>query len=250
MKEFVIDKIYKLVRKSPERNAWDVYKNENLITFPKKLYKFYPLNHFSLDTLFRRYFYLAKPGTFNDPFDCNINLLKNIKGSEIMQTVQRNNIKNVGICCLSETLDNHLMWAHYTNNYEGFAIEFNDIKVDINKSDFKQFAIAPVIYPSKPPRVESNMPYSLQYFLTTKLRHWEYEKEWRIIADLNADNREMKIVHETVTGIYIGHKIPDDNPGLYKMILEIQESKYPKASIYVVYPHNNNLKLEFEKVWN
>lgn len=250
MVEFKIDNIYKLVQDNPERNVWSVFKNNRKKTYPEKLYKFYTLSSYSLDALFRHYFYLANPETFNDPFDCNIHLLEGVEGEEILQSLKRNNFKNVGVCCLCETLDNHLMWAHYANNYDGFVIEFKEIQVDISKQDYKQFALSPVIYPKQPPRVPINKSYSHQYLFTTKFNHWEYENEWRIVADLNTDSREMQFVPNTVTGLYIGHKIPDNNPGLYKMILKIQESKYPDASIYVVYPHPNDLKLKFEKVWN
>ncbi len=250
MDEFIIDKVYTLVRSNPDRNVWDVYKDGKLIPHPEKLYKFYPLSSYSLDALYRHYFYLANPESFNDPFDCNINLLEGIVGKETLQTVKRNSFKSAGICCLSTTLDNHLMWAHYTNNYDGFAIEFKDMQVDIHREDFKQFALAPVTYPLQPPRVTTNKPYSHQYLFTTKLNHWKYENEWRIVTDLNTDSREMYFVPNTVSSVYIGHKIPDNNPGLYKMILEILEAKYPDAAVYVVYPHPNDLKLEFEKVWN
>ncbi|MBL7104692.1 MAG: DUF2971 domain-containing protein [Bacteroidales bacterium] len=250
MNEFIVDKEYKLVKNDPNRNVWDVYKNGELLPKADKLYKYYPLSTYSLDSLLRHYFFLSKPETFNDPFDCNINLLEEVEGKKKLETVTRNCFKNVGICCLSETIDNHLMWAHYTNNYNGFVLEFDDMQVDINKNDYKQFALSRVIYPSNPPRVKSELPFSHQYLFTTKLKHWEYEKEWRIVTDLNTDNREMPFSTNVVTGIYIGHKVPDNNIGLYKMLLEIQELKFPKASIYVVYPHPNDLKLKFEKVWN
>lgn len=245
MNEFIIDDEYRFEKK-PDRNIWNVYRNNELISFPQNLYKFFPLTIYSLDSLYRGYFHLANPETFNDPFDCNINLLEEIVGKEKMETVKRNNIKNVGICSLTETIDNHLMWAHYTNNYNGFAIEFDDIKVD--NTNFKQSAIAPVIYPIKPLRVNTNHPYSHQYFLTTKLAHWNYEKEWRIVCHIENEDREMLFTDTTLRGIYIGHKVRDNNKGVFNLLLNIMEDKYPSASVYIVYPHPNDLRLEFEEL--
>ena len=250
MNEFIVDKVYKMIQKTPDRNIWTVLKNNVEILHPEKFYKFYPINTYSLDCLFRNYFYLSNPGLFNDPFDCNVNLLDGIGSTESMTTVKRNNYSNAGISCLTETIDNHLMWAHYTNNYNGFVLEFEGMNVDIDKNDYKHFALAPVIYPEKPPKVKMEQPYTHQYLFTTKLKHWEYENEWRIVTQTHSGNREMPFTANNVKGIYIGHKIPDENKGLYKMLLEIQELKYPNASIYVVYPHPNDLRLNFEKVWN
>lgn len=251
MKELIIDDEYKLVLNNPNRNIWDVYKNDILLPSKvDKLYKYYKLNLYNIDSLLRHYFFLANPGEFNDPFDCNINLLKNIPSTDNMETVKRNNYRNVGVCCLSENINSKLMWAHYTDNYNGFVIEFNAIGVNIKKEDYNQYALSRVIYPEKPIQVDIEYPCSHQYLFTTKQKHWEYEQEWRIIAHLNTEIREMQYSPEIVSGIYIGHNIPDKNPGLYSLLMEIQEIRFPKVPIYVVYPQSDNLDLMFEKVWD
>ena len=55
---------------------WVLHKNgvaQN--TIPNSLYKYYPLTEYSLDALEKAYFYLNNPKDFNDPFDCNYNLI-------------------------------------------------------------------------------------------------------------------------------------------------------------------------------
>ena len=128
------------------------------------------------------------------------------------------------------------MWTHYTANYMGYVMQFDDIEVDINQRDFKQYALTRVIYLKNPPRIDKKLPFAHQYFVSAKFKHWEYEKEWRISTDLRTSSREMNFVPECVSAIYIGHKIPDSKPGIYKMLLKIQEMIYPNASVYVVYP--------------
>ena len=85
--------------------------------------------------------------------------------------------------------------------------------------------------------------------MTTKFKHWQYEKEWRIICDLKDKHRELEYVPELVKGLYIGHNIPHENPTAFSLLLEIHELRFPKIPIYVVYPHPTELKLNFEKVW-
>ena len=251
MNEFSIDKEYQL-KLNPETKHWDTYQFGKLL--PKttdKLYKYYPLNLNSIDCILRTYFHLANPGDFNDPFDCNVNLAEDIGELDKMETVKRNKYKNIGVCSFSETIDSHLMWAHYTNNYNGFALEFigNKIDVKLRRESINRNSLTRVIYPENPVKISKDYPFAYHYLLTTKFKHWSYEKEWRIIAELNSQDREMEYFSESVKGLYIGHKIPDENISAYKLLLEIQEIRFPRTPIYIVYPHPTDLKLKFEKVW-
>ncbi len=249
MKEFKIDNEYTL--RVNDEGAWDTYqKGDKLSKDHPELYKFYSLNIYNVDSLLRNYFYLSKPSDFNDPFDCNINLIENNRASEILKTVKRNVVSNIGITSLTEVIDSPLMWAHYTNNYRGFAVNFgNRIDILLREQFFKRYTITRVIYPEKPVKIKGSYPFAQHYFLTTKFKHWEYEKEWRITCDLKEKHRELEYVPELVKGLYIGHNIPDENPTAYSLLLEIHELRFPKIPVYVVYPHPTELRLKFEKVW-
>jgi hypothetical protein len=250
MNNFIIDKEYEMKFNSKTK-LWDTYRCGKLLSkSTDKLFKYFPLNLQSIDGLLRSYFYLANPGSFNDPFDCNINLLEDIEGLNTLKTVRRNNYKNIGVCSFSENIDSHLMWAHYTNNYNGFVLEFNgrNIDVKLKKNDINRHSLTRVIYPEKPVKIGKIYSFAYHYILTTKFKHWSYEKEWRIIAELNSEEREIEYYPELIKAIYIGHKIPDENISAYKMLLEIQKLIFPKAPIFVVYPHPTDLNLKFEKV--
>lgn len=252
MNEFTIDSEYQL-KLNLKTKLWDTYQCGQLLAKTAiKLFKYYPLNLYSVDGFLRSYFHLSNPGQFNDPFDCNINLTEDKGELKKLNTVKRNNFKNIGVCSFSETIDSHLMWAHYTDNYNGFAIEFggSNIDVKLKRNEIKRYTLTRVIYPEKPVKIRNEFPFAMHYVLTTKFKHWSYEKEWRIITQLNFEDREMEYYPESIKAIYIGHKIPDENESAYKMLLEIQEIKYPKIPVYVVYPHPTNLNLRFEKVWN
>lgn len=252
MKEFIIDDEYTLKLNSKTK-LWDTYSFGQLLKKKTdRLYKYFPLNLYSIDCLLRTYFHLANPSDFNDPFDCNLNLTEDIGELNDIKTVKRNNYNNIGVCSFSEIIDSHLMWAHYTSNYYGFALEFHGDNIDI-KLDFETISshtLTRVIYPKVPIKISKDYPFALHYLLTTKFKHWQYEKEWRIITTLKSLERELEYFPESVKGIYIGHKIPDENKSAYNLLLAIQEIKFPKTPVYVVYPNPTELNLKFEKVWN
>ncbi|WP_347065411.1 DUF2971 domain-containing protein [Flavobacterium sp. WV_118_3] len=253
MDEFIIDEEYVLKRNTINSELWDTYRHGKLLSkSAEKLYRFYPLNLYSIDGLFRSYFHLSNPGDFNDPFDCNVNLIEDVDDLSHMKTVKRNNFGNLGICSFSETIDNHLMWAHYTNNYYGFALEFDGDKIDMKQREghLLRHTLTRVIYPKEPIKIKKDYPFASHYVLTTKFKHWEYEKEWRIITELGNDERCLEYFPKCVKAIYIGHKIVDNDINLYKLLLELHEMKFPDIPISVVYPHPTDLKLEFEKVLN
>lgn len=251
MNEFKIDEEYTL-KKNPDTVYWDTYQYGKLLSkSTPKLFKFFSLNINNLDALFRNYFYLANPHDFNDPFDCNVNLIEDIGNLEEMTTVKRNNYKNIGICSFSEIIDSHLMWAHYTSNYNGWALEFTGNKIEMYKQEnLLRHTLTRVIYRENPIKVKKDYPFAQNYVMTTKFKHWEYEKEWRIIAELLQMDRELFYSPKCVKAIYIGHKIFDSSPNIYKMIIEIHTLRFPAIPMFVVYPHSSDLKLEFERVIN
>lgn len=105
--------------------------------------------------------WFSKPGDFNDPFDCAIGLTTEGTSDEWFKFIQRKardlgvctgspakrlmrakqlvdgkkyqemqfdiatkSRSEVGVCCLSATRDNLLMWAHYAASHTGLVLEF------------------------------------------------------------------------------------------------------------------------------
>jgi len=252
MDKFKIDNEYEL-KFNDQTGHWDTYHNDLLLgKSAKKLYKYYPLNINNIDALLNHYFYLSNPKDFNDPFDCNINLVENVDDLDKLQVVSRNTYKNIGICSFSETLDSHLMWAHYTNNYNGFVLGFDgeNIEIKSKKEQVSRLTLTRVIYPLEPKTIKKEFPFAEHYIFTTKLKHWHYEKEWRLIVQLKNDDRTIEYFKRSVKQIYVGHKLIDRSKSAYRLLLQIFEINFPDTPVYVVYPHPKELKLTFEKVLN
>lgn len=254
MTEFQIDDEYKFV-KEKETGFWRYSHNGTMIPITtEKAFKFYSLNINNIDSLLNSYFYLSNPSSFNDPFDCNLNLLDSPSHREKikeMTSIDRNNFSNLGVVSMTEIIDNHVMWAHYTKNYNGFAIEFNGSEVSVIPSEDQTAggAFRKVIYPNNLVRINKEYPFAIQYMLTTKLKHWEYENEWRFITFLGQE--KDRILHydpKKIKGIYIGHQIIESNPSAYRLILSIHSRLYPEVPVYEVYPHPTELELHFVKV--
>ena len=122
------------VRLNNITNEYEYFDNGILIPRKKDiLYKYLTFNENTIASLMNCYLWLTNPVSFNDPFDCNKNLIVDYaEDTAEIKWNTRNYFKNIGVSSFSEEKCHPLMWAHYTNNYRGIAIEFDT-------SNFKLF---------------------------------------------------------------------------------------------------------------
>lgn len=252
MKEIKIDSRYKYVF-DDSLNKWNLfYRNKIHPDLPDRIFKYFKCNIQNIASLHDGYFWLANPASFNDPFDCNLNLVEyeNDTIDQLPYKFRRNDIKNIGVSCFSRRIDDPLMWAHYTDNYYGFAVKYKKITVKINPDIKQKMDFQPVIYTDNFRIIKNTAPIAQSYVLTVKSKRWSHEKEWRILRAINDDkDRQLYYEKNIIEKVYIGHKIPDTDNAAYWLLSNIVEEKYPNAKIYVVYPHPNKLKLNFEQVY-
>ncbi len=250
MDEFKIDEEHKLVL---TKDVWIVHKNGvPQTTIPDKLFKYYSLSQNNLDALRNGYFFLSNPKVFNDPFDCCSNLIieKRTPAINGAYTPLINDIKDKGITCFSKDGMNPLMWGHYSNSYKGFVLKF-DSKLNTTRTpEIKNDLLTGVIYSSDPTPTTIKNSFSEYYQLVVKLKHWEYENEWRLIIDKN-DTRLEKLyfdknsVEEINLGYQIFHNIHSDTDlhRRYTELINIAEQEYPHALLYIVGPHETKFQL-------
>jgi len=87
-----------------------------------------------------------------------------------------------GVLSLSESPDNHLMWAHYADSHKGFCLGFENHETNI----IGQYG-HPVDYVEKMPKptIQSFAMDAggevIHLVAYTKSRDWAYEKEWRVL---------------------------------------------------------------------
>ena len=131
------------------------------------------------------------------------------------------------IACFCESIESVVMWSHYAQNHQGFALEYN--LRDTLAHPIKNVGIYPVIYNearldvsiymtwaflgiiginSPIPDMLSSMKIALH-----KSKQWEYEKEWRLIDSTIRDftSDEPSVIHIKPTAIYYGQRIAKED---------------------------------------
>lgn len=162
--------------------------------------------------------WLSTPSSFNDPFDCALDLYldeNNFGIDDILEdSIQKKCLgkeqyrNTVCIRCFSEVdnLTSLRMWGYYADNHKGICLEY---EMDGLHLDY----MLPVIYEKIPSVKFKTIEEARRYLLCSKAEEWEFEKEWRLI--LKRDNYIFK--EGTTAGfirpksIYIGCKAANED---------------------------------------
>lgn len=155
--------------------------------------------------------YLQK-GRPNDNF-------KSFTIEESRKTIQKQ--KNImlqkrGIVCLSEKVDDNLMWGHYADGHRGFCLEFDTTYEPFSKA-FQ--VIYSDTFPTLNPAgvlVRRNLKQLMSNSIT-KSSEWSYEKEWRLFH-MEGDKKYIIDV-AALTGVYFGCAMPFVHEEVIALIL-------------------------------
>jgi len=208
----------------------------------------------------------SSPNDFNDPFDCYDELLKyditkefieeqikigilkfekdedklplheqkkllsNLYNSD-NETIRnsldflRNDLK---ISCFSELYNQILMWSHYADKHNGFCIGFD---LDLLSSSI-DFILSKVNYSHDFEKINYCLSpnKALEYMISNKSIHWEYEKEIRLRTNIrktnfkDSENGIVEINKDCIKEIYIGSKTHISNEEAY--LLETKYSNF------------------------
>lgn len=129
----------------------------------------------------------------------------------------RQDIEKWGICCLSESRDNILMWAHYANAHHGFCLEFsNELLIVPNVYQKDKGGVAPFPAPPFPVKYSEKYPVVnpvgldlITATFLTKAKQWEYEKEWRIA--LPGVTGSYQFAPQYLTGVIFGCRMSKEH---------------------------------------
>jgi hypothetical protein len=186
---------------------------ENGVLMPESietLYKYLSWNEKTIASLLGNYLWLTNPADFNDPFDCNRSMIFNYEFPKNELLVKRNYFEDIGIISFTENKFCPLMWAHYTGNYNGIVLKFNSNKFNniIKEDQFEQVKLRKVIYPEQFNTFPLGFGFSKELMLFIKTINWNYENEWRLVANLKKPyNRFLRFDPDTLEEIYIGHNL-------------------------------------------
>ncbi len=149
-----------------------------------------------------------------------------------------------GILSVSLVRNDLLMWSHYADSHRGFVIGFDGLhKYFQDGIPDKRGGLRPVKYSEKrpilPPHNEFSTHNVAEILLFTKSPHWSYEKEMRMLhnvehADVTKkpDNGDpiylFKFPAETVKEVILGCQMPKP---LRTEFVDLVKEKYPDAKL-------------------
>lgn len=194
----------------------------------------------------------------NDIDSLKLIIFRNTMKYKLIKTMSTigNTLKFVStIACLSESINSVIMWSHYAQNHEGFALEY-DLKFLLRQNNMN-CCILPIIYNdnrfnannfliwvlAKELGIDAKNPDLLSHLKMAihKSTQWEYEKEWRIINSEIQPNNTSRVTSLKFIpkAIYYGERISNANK---KILHNIAKEKGIKE--YDMYIDFGSLKYE------
>lgn len=249
MKSFRIDEQQEL---KINENHWSLFVNGKFKKeIPEYLYKYYSLNDKNIEAFKDGYFWLSCPHEFNDPFDCSNNLILELQRDNIhgVPMIIPNNNNMLGITCFSENELCPLMWGHYANGYNGFVLKFKSkIFLNLLGEEAYKLALNGVIYSDSPRAMSKKHPIADEYQTSVKLKHWSYEKEWRLIVwKTEANFRKLYFSKDSIFEILLGYKVFPGNGGeigLFDKFDNLLKNSFKGVDLFIVGPDSKKLKLK------
>ena len=167
------------------------------IGIPEVLYKYLPPER--IDILESMELRFSRPSEFNDTFDTQY-LVPKSEGSKAIAA--RFRLRNqLGVFCLTEQPDNHLMWVHYAKNHTGFVLGF-DARAPFFSEDDR--LLRKVVYQERP-KVLSEADINVCF---NKSNEWAYEQEWRCARSFDTkESRAVGILPSLITHVIFGSRM-------------------------------------------
>jgi len=220
-------------------------------------------NSMSFDDMIRMGFELAKP-IFNNYLGLESNDFK--IGAQL--GVKNSFSSRFGVLCLTANICSILMWSHYTDGHRGYAIGFESRHQWFGTKQSKEEMIGTlkkVCYSNSRPEFNGfsfekderlQIVKVFEDFIFTKSKLWAYEKEWRMIQELEKadkminngeDVRLFKFPPEAVNCVVLGCSMTKQNQERVKEILR-NGKKYKKVELFQAGADAKTFNLNFLEV--
>lgn len=156
------------------------------------------------------------------------------------------------VCCLSESIDEQLMWGHYADGMRGFCLEF-DFDTKGFKENFRKVRYSnkyttyntwPQIFGfAKGSSHDKEIIEELVKTHTTKPLEWKYEREVRYITDKS----RIDYLNHEIKSISIGVKANRED---VEALLESVNKSGNSVEYYVAHPSDTEYKILFSGPMN
>jgi hypothetical protein len=187
--------------------------NGNIAT-PATLYKYCAPER--IDILENLAIRFSRPSEFNDHFDSHC-LVPKDQGAKAKAA--RFRLKSrLGIFCMTERADDHLMWVNYARNHTGFVIGF-DARSAFFAEDNR--VLRKVDYKETPPVLQdANVDACF-----VKSTVWTGEAEWRCVRVFeSAESRIVDVAAPLITHVIFGFRMEDWRIARIAQYIEVYEN--------------------------
>jgi DUF2971 family protein len=211
------------------------------------VFKFRKVDKYLLQSLVNSEVYFAVPEQLNDPFDCQVGILRSLENaiaraqSPVRARLERlramgsffsqvqSDLEKIGVCSFSLELRNSLMWAHYAENHRGVCLTYSLPESFFYERVDQILGIDQVAYGDSPLSdwflevahdIDSFSDFGqslVKKALTVKAQAWCYEREVRVL-------RRVKGVEEIsrpyLKQVCFGLKTPESDVALVRRVID------------------------------
>lgn len=190
--------------------------------------KYYSPTKYNIDALLNKYFWFSERENLNDPFDlagfsnsvmqwllCSVvsgNPTLGYMLTELPSSSKLDFFKEYASCSFSRSPFNRLMWAYYTNNYQGWCLVFRTREVlkGSNEELREVIYVDDTLVP-----IDNNITIDFQkdpeVLLRIKHKDWQHEQEERIIIKRINNNFKREWADDILMAVIVGHNINEGN---------------------------------------
>lgn len=218
------------------------YKKEKR-KIPSKLYKYRSLQivynengekvsdgmERCIDIIKNHRLYFPRREDLNDPYEgVAVPIKLGVCGESLYEAlgqyhnIIQEKIDKYKVLSLSATPLNMQMWAHYANNYDGICFEF-DRKGIFTKASAVEYIRKPFATVYEPEFEEMEKIINQNFFYKSK--HWDYEREYRIVS--KTEEKYIQFNKSQLTGIIIGSKAMEREDVKERLIKLANEENIP-----------------------
>lgn len=226
-------------------------------------------------------FYLGSCTDFNDPFDTTANVVNNgtikdmrkrfgqivdnnykglnkkvreVEISKLMSNYAKNpdtfkkilekNTQEAGIFSLTENKKDLLMWSHYASQHKGFLLQF-ELSQDIESLLYALKMDYSNNYPEY--EISKGFEESSKAILLRKSKHWEYEKEWRILR-IGGARTYQQFKPQALKSLIFGYRAKQEfKTKVIDILKERELLGYNSIKVYKAEMHRSKYDLKYFK---
>ena len=152
-----------------------------------KIYHFVS-NKYAIQNIKNKRVKISKLDDLNDPFELIAAANVDFEQRSIMKEWKKIQSEKWGIICCSKTWHNPVLWSHYADRHKGICLGFEVLEQNIQQVVYTKNRLNLDIRKlQEQGRLSADL---MKKFFKTKYKDWEYEREVRLVAQL--ENRKCE----------------------------------------------------------